>query len=185
MADEVVPLKGEDKDGLATYRQLMKFVKSVRRDQSRVNCLRLWPGGVQHNGRANEASEVWWNDHPSIQAILERRDRYNELAERMGKLKGLLEDGEVSAEARVDGYRTYDNLQRQLSNELRAIEENLQDMRREFAGSAKTMAGILVEAAKMRHAYKVHQDRMDLAKGADPAHLSSAELLKIADPDEL
>jgi hypothetical protein len=186
LTDSPAPLAAEDSDGKRTYQQLKKFVQSLRRDQGRVNTLRLWEPAVHPDGvEVKGISEVEWKDHPAIQLILARRDRYNELRRRIECLNGLLDDKSVSAEGRVDGYKTLAGLEKAAQAELIAIEQALMDLRREFASSAKTLASILVEAAKLKANAAAHRDRMDVARKMDPANLPDAALEKIAGEDPL
>lgn len=189
MGNESAPLRADDNDGRATYRRLQAFVRSHRRDQGRVNTLRLWIAARNDSGDViKDLAEVERTDHPSVQALIERRDRYNEIRERIEQLQGIL-DGNIDTESggkhdRIRAFETYERLSARAEKELAAIEHCLLDLRKEFASSAKTMAQILVEAAKLKYHHQAHREKMELAKNADPAQLANAELLKIAEMDD-
>lgn len=183
--EEIVPLKSDDREGKNAWRNLVRFIRTTRKFQGRINTLRLWTEAIGPTGKVHKKiAEVEYDDHPQVQLILERRDRYNELREDIEKQKELAADPGLDTELRCKLFESINAMTTRADKELIAIELVMAQIRREWTEAAKTILKMLEAAAKLKLMQRMHEDKIELAKQKDPGSLSTAELLKVLETDD-
>lgn len=156
---------------------LSRHVTIMRRFDARVNNLRLFTDFVRpHDGMAISRSKIEWSDHPQIQLLLQRRDRYDELTREMDKYARILEEtpaqtpGENTAK-----FKALDSLAKlryQQHKELEAMEIAIQDIRKTLAAHLHSCSKFVTDMAKVVQAERLINNKT----GTDEHGASNAQI---------
>jgi hypothetical protein len=162
----------------SALQDLRKTERTQRRLLGRVNTLQLLGDIANPDGGLCKRSDRQWRDHPQIQLLLERRDRYQCMEEEIRGFKSAIEEFEHTADksdaqAIVSAYGSLARLRTQQSAEMTAMEACLTNLRKEGTAHTGQLAKIVSDLAKLEQNWLMHKERLG---GRSTDDLQDAEL---------
>lgn len=169
MADLVNLLEHRDKRVLALVNGVNKKVTTARRFDARINNLQLFGAIAQTlpDGQVVERAESipMWNDHPDVQMIFIRRERYRKIEREIDMMQKSIDDGlwdEDHPKAKFNFMARIADLRVQQNKELTAIEMKLDTIRRWSSSHWETVIKMLTDMRKIVQSDTQHNDKMRL-----------------------
>lgn len=158
-----------EKDARLLNRIMLDIAKEVRIDRrfnGRVNNLQLLADRKRPDETVCRMSEPEWKDHPQIQLLLERRDRYLSSRQNLE----IAQDAIAKCRNEIDPQelpRVLQNLvklENQVSDHLEAMESVFVAIRRETAGRTKNLISMVTEAAKMAENARISAEKLEIER---------------------
>lgn len=124
----------QQRRALRILNDVNRHVQTMRRFEARLNTMHLFKGFVHPQGQPLSKSEVTYKDHPLVQLLLERRDRYDRMEEQIAQYQAVVDDfspdGKSEQALKVNAIIHLAKLKMQQSDELEAMESNLIALRK-------------------------------------------------------
>jgi hypothetical protein len=151
-SDPMIP-PAQQKRALKIINDVNKHVKIMRRFDGRINNLRLFEDFVHLQGHVLTQSRVEYSDHPLIQLLLQRRDRFQQLQKDIDQYQKII-DGFSPVDksdyiVRVEAITAVAKLKVQQSKELEAMEISLTNIRKEMTIHLHTCQKFVTDMVKI------------------------------------
>lgn len=184
-SDPVIP-PAQQKRALRILNDVNKHVKIMRRFDGRINNLRLFEDFTHPVGHPLAKSRVEWSDHPQIQLLLQRRDRYQALTDQIATYEAVIARFHPDVEdaggfrAKMEAISSVARLKVQQSKELEAMEVALALIRKEMTVHLHTCQKFVTDMVKISQferalAKKIGTSNEDLPDDVLDAKLADAE----------
>lgn len=157
-----------DKDGRLLNRIMLDIAKDVRIDRrfnGRINNLQLLGDRKRPDETVCRMSEPEWKDHPQIQILLERRDRYLSCKNALTQAQTIL--ASVTFNEPDDflvALRDVAKLEAQSDANLKAMETCFVAIRHNGAQRTKSLTDIVTKAASIAETARMHHERLEVEK---------------------
>ncbi len=156
--DPIIP-QAQQRRALKIINDVNKHVKIMRRFDARINNLRLFEDFVHLQGHLLSRSRVEYSDHPLIQLLLQRRDRYQELQKHVDQYQKIIDgfsaESESDRDAKMDAITAVVKLKVQQSKELEAMEISLTNVRKEMTIHLHTCQKFVTDMVKISQAERL------------------------------
>lgn len=180
-SDPVIP-PAQQRRCLKIVNDINKHVKVMRRFDGRINNLRLFEDFVHLQGHVLSRSRVEYSDHPLIQLLLQRRDRYTALQAQIDTFERELAkytpaaDDAVGWNARMNAMSNVAKLKVQQSKELEAMELSLTNVRKELTIHLHTCQKFVTDMVKISQAERMLAKKLGSRDGDISDELLDAQL---------
>jgi len=169
---------------------IAKDFKVQRRYAQRLNTMHLLKTVQDYQGRSCKLTEVSWSDHPQIQLLLERRDKYLAAMRTAELARSIVEDPSLRSEDRAEALSNLAHYERIADGHLSAMETILKEARKDALTYTKNMSALLGAAANLVEDRREHDEKMELERlkvgrlsDLDLAKMEMAEAIKEDDHD--
>lgn len=177
--DPIIP-PAQQRRSLKIINDINKHVKIMRRFDARINNLRLFDDFVHLSGIPLGRSQVEYKDHPQIQLLLQRRDRYQKLLREVELYKAVISGSGASGEKKCDAIMSVSRLEVQAHRELEAMEVCFTNIRKELSNHINTVQKFVADVIRISQVermirHKMGTDDEDLTDAAIDAKIEAAD----------
>ncbi len=154
-----------EKDARLLNRIMLDIAKEVRIDRrfnGRINNLHLLGDFHRPDETVAKMSIPEWKDHPQIQILLERRDRYLQTRANLEIARTALADysNQIDPEEFPKALMALAKLEGQCADHLKALESCFVAIRHEGMTRTKLLTSMVTDAAQMAESSRMHTERM-------------------------
>lgn len=183
-SDPVIP-PAQQRRALKVVNDVNRHVKVMRRFDGRINNLQLFSAITRAcDGKEIAQSDRQWHDHPIVQLLLQRRDRYQELERDVRRYQDVINDfaptGKTEQALKAAAVVAICKLEMQSHKELEAMELCLSQIRKELGLHLMNCQKFVTDLIKISQAerflqYKTGGGDTDMTDDLLDAKLADAE----------
>lgn len=178
-SDPVIP-EAQQRRCLRILNDVNRHVKVMRRFDGRMNNLRLFDDFVHPTGRVLNRSIPEHADHPMVQLLLQRRDRYEAITRDIARYEKVLENsGDFEGKGNAIGWLC--KLKVQGSRELEAMEITMIAIRKEMNVHLHTCQKFVTDVIKISQLERLLSKKLGGNLSDQSDELIDAEIAKGVD----